>query len=124
MKLSRFALLSRTLSRVIGVLKQLVRAAKKAVVDGVLTCSSGGTLRTKKIVIRRAHLQNNKHGLLISIKSLEFFCVIVNFAAAICALAAGHVTIDDVHPVLLNWCDNISVCAWVNYKCKESLIVR
>ena len=78
----------------------------------------------KREVVRRAYLPNNKHGLLVSINSLEFFCVIVNFAAAICALAAGHATIDDVYPVLLNWCDNISACAWVNSKCKESLIGR
>ena len=56
----------------------------------------------KKEVVRHANLPNNKHGRLISINSLEFFCVIVNFAAAIYALDAGHATIDDVYPVLLN----------------------
>jgi len=56
----------------------------------------------KKEVARRAYLPNNKHSLLISINSLEFFCVIINVAAGICALAAGHVTVDDVYPVLLN----------------------
>jgi len=48
----------------------------------------------------------------------------VNFAAAICTLAAGHATVDDVYPVSLNWCDNKSACVLVNYKCKESLISR
>ena len=57
-------------------------------------------------------------------KLIGVFCVNVNFAAAICALAAGHATVDDVYLVLLNWCDNKSACAWVNYKCKESLIGR
>ena len=53
-----------------------------------------------------------------------FLCIIIKISGEICALTAGHVTIDDVHPVLLNWCDNISACAWVNYKRKESLIDR
>ena len=75
-------------------------------------------------VVKRARLKNNKHGDLIRINSLEFFCVNVNFAAAICALAVGHATVDSVYPVLLNCCNNISAYAWVNYKCKESPIGR
>ena len=43
----------------------------------------------KREVVRRAYLPNNKHSLLVSINSLEFFCVIINFAAVICALEAG-----------------------------------
>ena len=50
--------------------------------------------------------------------------MIVNLAAAICVLEAGHVAIDDVYPVLLNWFGNITACTWVNYKCKELLIGR
>jgi hypothetical protein len=74
-------------------------------------------------IVERAHLKNNKRGRLISINSLEFLCVIVNMAAAICALAAG-IPCDDPYPVLLNLCDNVSACAWVNFRCKESLIGR
>jgi len=56
----------------------------------------------KKEVVWHAYLPNNNHGWLISINSLECFYVIVNFASAICVLAAGHTIIDDVYPVLLN----------------------
>ena len=74
-------------------------------------------------IVDRAHLKNNKRGKLVSINSLEFLCVIVNMAAAICALAQG-IPCNDPYPVLLNLCDNVSACAWVNFRCKESLIGR
>lgn len=74
-------------------------------------------------IVRRARLKNNKRGKLISINCLEFFMVIVNLAAAICALAVG-VPSNDPNPVLLNWCDNTSACAWVNHHCKTSPIGR
>jgi len=100
-----------------------------------LVCKEGGGgwstnitfwwhLEYKAEVVRPTRLKNNKHGNLISINSLEFFCVNVNFAAAICVLATGHATVDNVYQVLLNWCNNKAACAWVNYKCKESLIGR
>ena len=74
-------------------------------------------------VVKRARLPNNKRGKLISINSLEFVCTIVNLAAVMCALAHG-IPCNDPHPVLLNYCDNIAACAWINYNCKESLIGR
>ena len=74
-------------------------------------------------VYRRGCFKNNKHGDMISINCLEFVCVIINFAAAIVSIAAG-IACDDPHPVLLNFCDNLAACAWVNFKCKESIIGR
>jgi hypothetical protein len=74
-------------------------------------------------VVQRARLPNNKRGKLISINTLEFGMTIINLAAVMCALAHG-IPCEDPHPVLLNYCDNIAACAWINYKCKESLIGR
>jgi len=74
-------------------------------------------------VIRRAYLENNKSGLLISINVLEMVCVIVNLASAI--FICDHDGLDlATYPVLLNFCDNTAACAWVNDRCKHSLIGR
>lgn len=74
-------------------------------------------------VIRRAYLSNNRSGDYISINTLEFVCVIINFAAVIHVCHVDGINLDD-HPVLRNWCDSTAACCWVNYKCKESLIGR
>ena len=60
---------------------------------------------------------------MVSINVLELTCVIVNMAASI--FACHHDGVDmSSYPVLLNWCDNTAACAWVSYRCKESLIGR
>ena len=74
-------------------------------------------------VIKRIHLPNNKSGLLISINVLEMLCVVINMCAAI--FVCDHDKLDlSTHPVLLNFCDNTAACAWVNAKCKHSLMGR
>lgn len=74
-------------------------------------------------IVRRARLPNNKSGQLISINVLEMACVIINYAAAIYACHVDNISLD-AYPVLANDCDSASACAWVNTKCKESLIGR
>ena len=74
-------------------------------------------------MIDRAYPKNNKSGLLISIKVLEMVCVIVNMAAAISV--CNHDGLDlSKFPVLLNYCDNLVACNWVNEYCKYSMIGR
>ncbi len=50
-------------------------------------------------------------------------CVIVHLSAAIfiCDVDGLDLT---AHPFLLNFCDNTAACAWVNDRCKHSLIDR
>ena len=60
---------------------------------------------------------------MVSINVLELTCVIINMAASI--FACHHDGVDlSSYPVLLNWCNNTAACAWVSYRCKESLIGR
>ena len=74
-------------------------------------------------VYKQACYKNNKGGKAISINVLEMVVVIINFAAAIFICDHDGIDLSDF-PVLLNWCDNVSACAWINYKCKYSLIGR
>ena len=80
-------------------------------------------LKYPEEVLRRAMLPNNKHGDMISINVLEMVCIIINMAAVIYACDIDGVDLSQ-YPVLLNWCDNMSACAWINHKCKHSLIGR
>lgn len=74
-------------------------------------------------VLRRARLPNNKKGKLISINVLEFACVIINFAAAIHVCWLDGLDLS-AFPVFLNCCDNTAAVAWINKRCKESMIGR
>ena len=68
-------------------------------------------------------LENNKKGNLISINALEFFCIIMNYAAALVVYDTDGKG-DDQHPTLLNWADNKVSINWCNHACKEYLAVR
>ena len=74
-------------------------------------------------IYRRACLPNDRSGQLVSINVLEMVCVIINLAAVIFFCEVNGVDLS-AHPVLLNWCDNMSACVWVNTRCKHSLIGR
>ena len=71
----------------------------------------------------RACLPNNRHGDYVSINALEMVCVIINFAAVIYYCDLDGVDMN-THPLLNNWCDSKSACAWVNKRCKHSMIGR
>ena len=59
----------------------------------------------------------------VSINVLEFVTIIINFAAALTALEVdGH--LDDPHPVLLNFADNMSAVRSTNHYCKGSMKAR
>ena len=73
--------------------------------------------------MERACLPNNKTGLLILIKVLEMVCVIVNIAAAIFTCDRNNIDLAD-YLVLLNYCNNIVACTWINKHCKYSMIGR
>ena len=60
---------------------------------------------------------------MISINALEFFCIILNYAAALVAYDTDGKG-DDQHPTLLNWADNKASIKWCNHACKESLAGR
>ena len=74
-------------------------------------------------VQRRARLPNNKCGTYISINVLEMVCVVINFAAVIYFCEVDGIDLSN-HPLIHNWCDNTSACAWANSKCKNSMIGR
>ena len=74
-------------------------------------------------IIARAHLPNGKDKRYVSINVLEMVCVIVNFAAAIHCCHVDGIDLSN-YPGILNWCDNTSACAWINCKCKTSLLGR
>ena len=74
-------------------------------------------------IYKRACLPNNRYGDYVSINVLEMVCVIINFAGVIYFCELDGVDMS-THPLLNNWCDNKSACAWVNTHCKHSLIGR
>ena len=74
-------------------------------------------------IVERAYLPNGKDKRYVSINVLEMVCVIVNFAAAIHCCHVDGVDLSN-YPGLLNWCDNTSACAWINCRCKTSLLGR
>ena len=49
--------------------------------------------------------------------------VIINLAAVIFTCDFDGVDVS-AHPIVSNWCDNKSACAWINSRCKHSLIGR
>ncbi len=73
------------------------------------------------------HKRDNTDGLLISINTLEFVTVIINYCATLCA--ALHVVLtknptNDPYPVLLNLTDNASALSWTTGACQKSRIGR
>ena len=73
--------------------------------------------RTKKFI------QNNNDDQLISINVLEFVGVIMNYCAALVAIAMDNFDLDP-WPVLLAMCDNTSAVNWVTHACMKSRIGR
>jgi hypothetical protein len=69
-------------------------------------------------------LKNNKDGAngpLVSINVLEFVTVIINYCVAIQIMgSAGHQSLDDPHPVVLNITDNKSALNWTLHSCQGS----
>ena len=74
-------------------------------------------------VQRRARLLNNKSGKYISINVLEMVCVVINFAAVIYFCEVDGIDLSNC-PLIHNWCDSTTACAWANSKCKNSMIGR
>ena len=72
---------------------------------------------------RRARLPNNKCGTYISINVLEMVCVVINFAAVIYFCEVDGIDLSN-YPLIHNWCDSTTACAWANSKCKNSMIGR
>ncbi len=69
------------------------------------------------------HKKDNKDGLLITIKVLEFTTVIINYCASLHMFPTKNIT-DNLHPVLLNVTDNASTLSWTNHTCRKSELGR
>ena len=69
------------------------------------------------------HKKDNKDGLLISIKVLEYVTVIINYCASLHVFTSKNIR-DDPHPVLLNVTNKASVLSWTNHTFRKSKIGR
>ena len=59
----------------------------------------------------------------IPINALKMVALTLNIAAAICACDQDEKDLDG-YPVLMNVCDDLSAGAWLNFRCKTSLMGR
>jgi hypothetical protein len=67
------------------------------------------------------HLKDNKGETFISINSLKYVTIIINYCVAITALLDSDIT-NDPHPLVLCVTDNVGAKNWTMHTCKKSII--